>query len=357
MNIRLNSKTFSKLLVSKVILLGLASGASAQSSQFTAYWVCGDSPPVGVPQLRGTCALDLNGTEILAANRLTATVTIHQFANPTMLDGIIPVPTVAPEYYNGPGVAEFYNGPRGVVFYHGDRNGRDKNIIICTYSGLICTWNPNTPAKTRAKIQINHFALGARYVALDIGGGNRSKPDVYVANESAQQIEHYNHSWKPVGRFRDTGLTPDYEPVSLCVSGDLLYTGWRFTGQPGQDLSQAPVSYISVFNLRGQFLRRFPVGHALGYRLPVGMVITPPRFGNRSNALAMCDSHFVTFWDPNTGASLGHLSALITDPPSYPPMWLDGITNLKSDGDSRLYITISAQSEYDGAIVYVQAEP
>jgi hypothetical protein len=41
-------------------------------------------------------------------------------------------------------------------------------------------------------------------------------------------------------------------------------------------------------------------------------------------------------------------------------LWVNpfaGITNLKSDGDSRLYITISAQSESDGAIVYVQAEP
>jgi hypothetical protein len=102
--------------VSKVILLGLVSAASAQSSQFTPYWVRGDSPsPLGVPQLRGTCALDLNGTEILVANRLSDTVTIHELANPTKLDGIITVLTVAPEYYYGPAMIEFYNGPRGVA--------------------------------------------------------------------------------------------------------------------------------------------------------------------------------------------------------------------------------------------------
>ena len=182
-------------------------------------------------------------------------------------------------------------------------------------------------------------------MALDIGGGHRAKPDIYVANEGAQQIEQYNHAWKLVSRFRDTGLTPDYMPEALFVSGDLLYTGWRSFGQPGQDLSLAPPSYVSVFNLSGRFLRRFPVSHALGYGLPVGMGMTPPHFGNRSNLLDLCDSEFITLWDPSTGASLGYMSELITNPSSYPPMWLDGITNLKSDGDSRLYVTISAQSE------------
>ena len=69
--------------------------------------------------------MDLNARQIAAANQYTATVTIHQIANPTTLDAVITVPTVGPDYYNG---------PRGVVFYPSNEDRCEETVIICTYA-------------------------------------------------------------------------------------------------------------------------------------------------------------------------------------------------------------------------------
>ncbi|HEY5915710.1 MAG TPA: hypothetical protein VJA21_34420 [Verrucomicrobiae bacterium] len=341
MKIASSGETYSKRAISTVLLLALACAVGAQTSVVGYYEICNDSPTTGVPQLRGACALDLSDTEILAANQLTGTITIHQLGDPTALDAIILVPTMGPPYHNG---------PRGVVFYQGARDGRPDSVIICTYDGLLCTWNARAQAKLQAVIQVNHFALGARYVALDIGGGTPVKPNIYVANEGAGQIEQYTHSWRPVRSFRDPGLSRGFVPHALFVSGDRVYAGW---GYVGGDSSQFPQSYVSVFDLTGQLLRRFPLGIFQSF-FPLGMAITPPHFGDRSQVLAVCEATRVTFWDPNTGTFLGPLRE---QGPDSPPMFLDGITNLKSDGDSRLYFTKSVQSEADGVIGFLQVQP
>lgn len=319
-----------KLLAGLALSLMLGSVAYGQSWDYVPHFICTDAESLGVPQLVGTHGLDVNDAQILAANLLTGTVTFHRNPEATLLDRVVVIPSAS---------RGTKGSPRGVIFNAGDplTTPAQAGIIVCTYDGLICTWNPGTRF-TRAFTRVNHASLQARYVALDMGRENE-EPRVYVVNVSSRQIEAYNPQWTWLRSFRNDRLDPDYTPTTIWVEGESIYTGWVKAGQP---------SVVSVFNPSGLLICYFAID-----RRPEGLTIAPPDFGDWSGALVVADGENVRAYDPATGDVLGMMREGDAE---SPPLWLDGINSLRSDRKNRIYFGMSIQSYQDGALGYVTAQ-
>jgi len=152
-------------------------------------------------------------------------------------------------------------------------------FIFVTLNGTIAAWNP-TVNQTNA-IQVSSDP-GAVYTGAALGG-TRTNPLLYVADFAGGSIEVYDSSFAETelnGSFTDPNLPSGYYPFNIANVGGQLYVTYAQHSASGEEQPGPGLGIVSVFDLQGNFVRRFATSGELN--APWAVVRAPSNFGEFS---------------------------------------------------------------------------
>ena len=150
-------------------------------------------------------------------------------------------------------------------------------FIFVTLNGTIAAWNP-TVNQTNA-IQVSSDP-GAVYTGAALGG-TPTNPLLYVANFAGGSIEVYDSSFAETtlaGSFTDPNLPSGYYPFNIANIGGQLYVAYAQRSASGEEQPGGGLGVVSVFDLQGNFVRRFATSAELN--APWAIVQAPAGFGS-----------------------------------------------------------------------------
>lgn len=213
---------------------------------------------------------------------------------------------------NGSGTSTLYNGlgvslplivnipaapsvggvgkPTGIAYnntagWHVTNAGRSApaTFLFATKDGTISGWEPTINA-TQAIIAVDNSASQADYTGLTIGA-NGSLILLYVANFYSGHIEVYDSGFHPItlaGDFTDPGIPAGFAPFNVQnIHGDIYVSYAKQDATKHNPVKKAGFGYVTLFNSRGQYLRRIATEDKLN--APYGMAFAPASFGKYSN--------------------------------------------------------------------------
>ena len=199
---------------------------------------------------------------------------------------------VAPSGFAVPSPVAGHDSPVGIV---ADPNslfgGRNlvQPFLIATREGDIYFWgrdaNGNLP--TEATLALDHHLTGAVYTGLAILTPDCCGPFLAVANFHNGLIETYNTGLSPLappGSFTDPNLPAGYAPFGMQVIGNQLFVTYAVQDAAKQNpIFGAGNGIVSVFDLAGNFVRRFATGGPLN--APWGVTQASANFGPFSSEI------------------------------------------------------------------------
>jgi uncharacterized protein (TIGR03118 family) len=215
-------------------------------------------------------------------------------------------------------------------------------FLFATEDGTISGWNPTVDA-THSVIRVNNSASGAIYKGLALGS-NINGNFLFATNFHAGTIDVFDKNFAPVnspGGFVDADIPAGFAPFNIQNIGGQLYVTYAKQDADKEDDVAGPGNgFVDVFDTSGNLLRRFASQGTLNS--PWGMVVSPPNFGEFSNALLVGNfgDGRINAFNISTGAFLGQLLE-----PSSRPLVILGLWGLTfgngSDGadPGKLYFT------------------
>src|SRR5690242_1540216 len=184
---------------------------------------------------------------------------------------------------------------------------RIQPFLIASRDGAVYIWAPdsngNLPAA--ASLVVNHSQSGAVYTGLAILAPDCCAPFLAVANFHAGVIETYTRSFAPLaapGSFTDPNLPAGYAPYGMQVVGRQLFVTYAVQDPAQQEpLFGAGNGIVSVFDLEGNFVRRFATAGSLN--APWGVARASANFGPFSNDILVANTGdgTISAFDPVTG--------------------------------------------------------
>lgn len=187
------------------------------------------------------------------------------------------------------------------------------STITATEDGGIFFWQVNADGSFRpqANLAVNHSGAGAVYTSLAILTPDCCAPFLAVANFHSGLIETYTTSFAPLappGSFVDPGLPPGYAPFGMQVIGNRLFITYALQDSAKQNpVVGAGNGIVSVFDLEGNFVRRFATGGPLN--APWGVAQASANFGPFSNDILIGNTGdgTISAYDPVTGNFAGQI--------------------------------------------------
>jgi uncharacterized protein (TIGR03118 family) len=231
-----------------------------------------------------------------------------------------------------------FNGNGGFTVSDGGRSG-SSIFIFDTEDGTISGWNPNV-ALHFAKRMVDNSGMGAVYKGLAIGTTTKGT-FLYATNFNSGWVEIYDSQFQWVKNFTDMDIPDGYGPFGIRnINGKLYVTYAKQDADKEDDVAGPGNGFVDVFDTSGNLLRRFASQGTLNS--PWGMVVSPPNFGEFSNALLVGNfgDGRINAFNISTGAFLGQLLE-----PSSRPLVILGLWGLTfgngSDGadPGKLYFT------------------
>ena len=184
--------------------------------------------------------------------------------------------------------------PTGIV---ADPNSffRDRNsvppFIISTITAIadggIYFWvvNADRSLLPQATLVVDHSQLGAVYTGLAILTPDCCAPFLAVANFHSGFVESFTTNFSllaPLGSFTDPGLPAGYAPYGMQVIGRQVFITYSLQDAAKQNpVFGAGNGIVNVFDLAGNFVRRFATGGPLN--APWGITQASANFGPFSN--------------------------------------------------------------------------
>jgi uncharacterized protein (TIGR03118 family) len=218
----------------------------------------------------------LPGQPFFIVNPDNGRVTVHD-ANGT---------GVAPSGFAVPSPVAGHDSPIGIVAdpnsHFGGRN-LVQPFLMATREGDIYFWGPdaNGNVLTEATLALDHQLAGAVYTGLAILTPDCCGPFLAVANFHSGLIETYNIGFNPLappGSFTDPNLPPGYAPFGMQVIGNQLFVTYAVQDAAKQNpVFGAGNGIVSIFDLAGNFVRRFATGGPLN--APWGVTQASANFG------------------------------------------------------------------------------
>jgi uncharacterized protein (TIGR03118 family) len=199
---------------------------------------------------------------------------------------------VAPLGFAVPSPVAGHDSPIGIV---ADPNslfgGRNlvQPFLMATREGDLYFWgrdaNGNLP--TEATQALDHHLAGAVYTGLAILTPDCCGPFLAVANFHNGLIETYNTGLSPLappGSFTDPNLPAGYAPYGMQVIGNQLFVTYAVQDAAKQNpVFGAGNGIVSIFDLAGNFVRRFATGGPLN--APWGVTQASANFGPFSSEI------------------------------------------------------------------------
>ena len=233
--------------------------------------------------------------------------------------------------------------PTGVVFNNTTgfavATGSPGRFIFSTEDGTIVGWNSGGSGV----VKVDNSASGAVYKGLTLGVSSGSNY-LYAANFHAGTVEVFDTNYGPVtlaGTFNDPILPAGFAPFNIQnVAGQLFVTYAVQDAAKHDDVSGAGNGIINVFDMAGNFVKRFATSNSLNS--PWGLAVAPTNFGKFSGALLVGNfgNGKLNAFDLSTGNSLGGLQNPAGAPISIQGLWGLLFGNGGNGGDkSTLYFT------------------
>ena len=162
-------------------------------------------------------------------------------------------------------------------------NGAPAQFFFDTQDGTISGWYSGSSAV----LLVNHSSSGAVYTGLAMIT-NATGTFLLASNFFSGQVEVYNSSYQAVtlaGSFTDAGspaLPAGYAPFGIQLIGDQVFVTYaeQNAAKTGETTG-AGLGYVSVFDLNGNFLKRFASAGTLN--APWGVAQASANFGMFSN--------------------------------------------------------------------------
>jgi len=233
-------------------------------------------------------------------------------------------------------------------------SGTGKPFILVSDSGLIFTWGADAQGNfpPQAVIAKNNSATGAVYKGVAILNSPQTNPALAVTNFHDGSVEAFLRGFDRValsGSFTDPNLPAGFAPFGIQVIGNQVFVTYALQDAAKHDpVFGAGNGVVSIFDLEGNFVRRFATGGPLN--APWGVVKAGANFGPFSNDILIGnvgDGTIVAF-NPANGNFVGALG----DGDGF-DLVLPGIHDLTFRTDNfgdpnTLYFTSDLTNEADG---------
>ena len=224
--------------------------------------------------------------------------------------GLLPAFNVGSVDGTGPGF------PTSIVadpnsFFGG--RGLIQPFILTTEDGGIFIWGPDSQGNRLpdATLAVGDASTGAVYTGLAILTPECCGPFLVVANFQDGAAETYTSSFAPLaapGNFKDPDLPEGYAPFGIQVIGRQVFITFAVqdAATPGPVIGPGN-GIVDVFDLEGNFVRRFATGGPLN--APWGVTQASANFGPFSNDILIGNlgDGIINAFDPVTGTFEGQI--------------------------------------------------
>src|SRR6266404_2696346 len=249
----------------------------------------------------------LSGQPFFLADNKVGRVTAHDASGVGVRPGSFTVPNSA-----GAG----FDAPTGIVADQNSFFGSSslvKPFILVTDEGTILTWGPDARGDLpqHATLVVNNSARNAVYKGVAILDSSLTAPALAVTDFHGGFIDTFLPGFSPValpGSFTDPNLPAGYAPFGIQVIGQQVFVTYALQDAVKHDpVVGAGNGIVSIFDMEGNFVRRFASGGALN--APWGIAKASANFGTFSNDLLIGNvgDGTINAFDPTTGRFVGKL--------------------------------------------------
>jgi uncharacterized protein (TIGR03118 family) len=207
-----------------------------------------------------------------------------------------------------------FDAPTGIVADQNSFFGGPslvKPFILVSEQGAIFTWGPDAQGNfLSAATQVRRRA-GAVYKGVAILDSLLTAPVLAVTDFSGGFIETFLPGFPSValpGSFTDPNLPAGYAPFGIQVIGRQVFVTYALQDAAKHDpVVGAGNGVVSIFDLDGNFVRRFATGGALN--APWGITEASANFGPFSNDILIGNvgDGAINAFDPTSGQFVGQL--------------------------------------------------
>jgi uncharacterized protein (TIGR03118 family) len=306
----LKSKTV--LFFCGLILIGLgfsAAGASAQSIAYRQTNLTSNVPGLAqnlTPDLGNPWGVSfLSGQPFFIANNQSGRVTSHDATGLSVGFRSFTVPNAT-----GTGLEH----PTGIVADQNNSFGGAsfvQPLILVTEEGSIFAWGPDPRGNFPLQATLEKRRTSAVYTGVTILNSAVAQPTLAVADFKGGFIDTFLPGFSAValpGGFIDPNILPGYAPFGIQVIGNQVFVTYALQDAAKHDpVPGAGNGFVSIFDLAGNFVKRFATGGALN--APWGIVKASANFGPFSNDILIANAGdgTITAFDPASGHFVGVL--------------------------------------------------
>ena len=249
----------------------------------------------------------LSGQPFFVADNKVGRVTVHDASGFGAAPGGFTMPNTT-----GTG----FDNPTGIVADQNSFFGSQsliKPFLVVTDQGTVFTWGANAVGDLpqQATLVINHSTQGAVYKGVAILNSSTSQPALAVTDFHGGFIETFLPGFDPValaGSFTDPNLPAGYAPFGIQVIGSQVFVTYAVQDPTKHDPIAGPGNgIVSIFDMDGNFVRRFATGGALN--APWGVTQASANFGPFSNNILIGNAGDgnINAFDLATGNFVGKL--------------------------------------------------
>ncbi|MGZ8218647.1 TIGR03118 family protein [Methylomagnum sp.] len=274
-----------------------------------------------------------------------------------------------------PGSTDPNSSPTGIVFNgfagttgavqfpvsRGTASG-SSNFIFATEQGTIAGWS-STVDPANAIITVNNSVSGAIYKGLALGADGTRRL-LYATDFRNGKVDVFDSNFQPItdlpsGAFTDPKLPTGYAPFGIHnIQGAIYVTYAKQDQNRVDDVPGARLGYVSIFDARGQFIKRLISKGRLN--APWGIALAPADFGQFGNRLLVGNfgDGKINVYDPATGAYVSTLRQAANAQIVVDGLWGISFGNgINSQGTNQLFFAAGPNGEAHGLFGYIQVKP
>jgi uncharacterized protein (TIGR03118 family) len=263
---------------------------------------------------------------------------------------------VAPSGFTIPNISKTgFDHPTGIVADQNSSFGNPsliKPFIMVTEQGTILTWGSDAQGNLPSEATLVRSRSSAVYKGATILDSVLSAPALAVTDFHQGFIETFLPGFSSValaGSFTDPNLPAGYAPFGIQIIGRQVFVTYAVQDAAKHDpVVGAGNGIVSVFDMDGNFVRRFVTGGALN--APWGITQASANFGPFSNDILIGNvgDGTINAFDPTSGNFVGKL--IDGDGKDIVEVGLHAMV-FRADGfgdPNTLYFTSQLTSENDG---------
>lgn len=248
-----------------------------------------------------------------------------------------------------------FDSPTGIVAdqnsFFGDRTVV-KPFIVVTEEGGLFTWGPDANGNLPTLATLRRRVVSEVYKGAAILNSPLANPALAVTDFNHGQIETFLPGFAQValsGSFTDPTLPPGFAPFGIQVIGTQVFVTYALQDAAKHDpVPGAGNGVVSIFDMNGNFVKRFAAGGALN--APWGVAKASANFGPFSNDILIGNvgDGTINAFDPASGRFVGVLQD--GDGADITNAGLHGLA-FRADGfgdPNTLYFTSQLKNETDG---------